>query len=213
MDPGHDGQQQRREKAGEKDAVEEVGVELHDLCLALLEDITVGQALVFLRAGVVAGPEGFAGAGRERLELEARVAGDAVGLAIQRIRLRVEFNALDVHARAGLVGREDQGEELVLHRGPDEGGRFLDERRRGAILQADPGQDAAAFQVAAPDESDILTVRVACVKIETEVIFVERSRGAEVERGARQGQGLVGQVAERRFVADLVIVLPGGLGQ
>ena len=83
----------------------------------------------------------------------------------------------------------------------------------GAVLHTDPAEEATALEVAAGDEVGVLAVGEAGVEVHAVVGGVQRGGRAEVEYCAGKGLELVGEIAERGLVTDLVIIAAGNLRQ
>ncbi len=210
MGPDHELVEQRGDQAGEEDAVEEIPVELHDLVLAVLEQVGVGEAGVFLRADVEMAAVDVAGGGGEGRLVEARGGGDAGGGAAgagQRGQLDVAHG----DGLAGGVGGVDAGEELVFHRGPDDGAGLLQDGLGHGAADAEAGEEAG-LEVAALDHLGVVAVIGGDVEVEAVVVGAHEGGGADFEGEAGERDGGLGEVAHRGLVADAVGIGRGGRG-
>ncbi len=210
MRPDHQFIEQGGEDAGEENAIKEVAVELHHLVLAISELVEAG---VFLRADVEMAGLHKGCTGGEGGEVEARGGGDAgvgAGAAFERGQLDIAHG----HGLAGDVGGVDAGEELVFHRGPDDGAVLFKHRLGRIVADAEPVEETAALQVAAFDDFGVLAVVGGDVEVEAGVVGAHERGRAEFEREARGLDGGLGEVAHRSLVADTVGVALGvGSGQ
>ena len=125
---------------------------VHDLVLVGLEDIGVGEAFVFLGADVKIAAERGGRAGGESREFELGGTRDAVGVVVKVGEFGEELHAAGDEGGGGGVGREDTGEELILHGGPEDGTGAGHAGQRNAGADAEHREEAAALEIGAGDE-------------------------------------------------------------